>query len=121
MDSIAPSTETGGMTLGGSKLDNESTTLEKISKTPMENSGNQLTVPLTGDGNEPRISIANTAKSSIMDEGEVLELDFLKVENKGKMGKIYYKVKKKAVESWENLSLAWKIIYVIEAPMKFLV
>jgi hypothetical protein len=51
----------------------------------------------------------------------VLETDFLKAQKSSPTKKIYFKVKKKAVRSWKELSLIWKVVYVIEAPMKFLV
>lgn len=119
MDSMAQSEELGGLPLA-SKLGSETATLEQLDKNPMENGNedNRLTVPLA-ENQDDQLRISTN--SSIVLEGEVLDLDFFKAEKRGHLGKIFYKAKKKIVESWEELSLVWKCVYIIEAPIKFLV
>ena len=102
-DSLTPSMETtGAMTLG---TETEEVQLKRISEeNPMTGGNtNQLTVPLTQNLEDEagKVPSINTAKSSFMGEGEILEKDLLKAESKGHIGKIPYKLKRRAKVKWE--------------------
>jgi hypothetical protein len=92
---------------------------------------NQLAVPLIKEHKEEDES-DQEAKSpskqkklkgveSVISEGKVLDRDIMKIKKKRPMSKIYYKVKKEVHDEWKELGLFFKIIYVIEAPVKFFV
>lgn len=113
------------MTLGSS-LGTKEATLKEVEEPNVQSMGNQLLVPLNPNNQqnlspeELKLSF-RSRNSSVVSEGKFLDRDIHKVQDKGHSRKIFYKVKRKAVVKWKELSLIWKCIYVIEAPMKFLV
>lgn len=105
--------------------------LNRLSTNPMDMHKNQLAVPLIKEHKEEDES-DQEAKSpskqkklkgveSVISEGKVLDRDIMKLKKKRPVSKIYYKVKKEVHDEWKELGLFFKIIYVIEAPVKFFV
>lgn len=104
--------------------------LNRLSTNPMDMHKNQLAVPLIKEHKEEEES-DQEAKSpskqkklkgveSVISEGKVLDRDIIKIQKKKSVSKIYYKIKKEAHDEWKELSLFFKVMYVIEAPIKFL-
>jgi hypothetical protein len=59
--------------------------------------------------------------SSILSEGKVLDVDKIKIQGKRNSKKVFYKLKRRVVVNWKEMNIIWKLIYIIEAPIKFLV
>jgi hypothetical protein len=92
---------------------------------------NQLAVQLIKEHKEeeeqdPESKSPNRKKKlkgveSVISEGKVLDRDVIKIQKKRQASKIYYKIKREVHDEWKELSLFFKVMYVIEAPIKFLV
>ena len=92
---------------------------------------NQLAVPLIKEHKEeeeqdPEVKSPSKQKKlkgveSVISEGKVLDRDIIKIKKKKPLSKIYYKLKREVHDEWKELGLFFKVMYVIEAPIKFMV
>ena len=97
----------------------------------MEMHKNQLAVPLIKEHKEeeeqdPEVKSPSKQKKlkgveSVISEGKVLDRDIIKIKKKKPLSKIYYKLKREVHDEWKELGLFFKVMYVIEAPIKFMV
>ena len=105
--------------------------LNRLSTNPMDMHKNQLAVTLIKEHAEEEEQ-DQEAKSpskqkklkgveSVISEGKVLDRDIIKIQKKKPVSKIFYKIKKEVHDEWKELSLFFKVMYVIEAPIKFFV
>lgn len=103
--------------------------IDRFSVYPFVGAGNDLKTPLVGNQEEAKESNkrqndddeTRSKNTSVISEGKILARDFIKVKGKRNSKKVIYKVKRRVVEKWADMSIGWKIVYVIESPIKLAV